>query len=166
MSKNFSIWLMPAKDDTKYLQGIISQLSREYNSDYFSPHITLYSPLLNHYRYIEERVEKLSKNLLPVDVKVTNINYTNNFWKTLFFDIETSPELIEIHRALLNYLPNKSIYQFLPHISLIYKKLSLEQKTKIMKKIISKKCFTMNKIAIVQTGEDVNSWKICYLSKY
>ena len=100
------------------------------------------------------------------EIIFTNINYTNNFWKTLFFDIETSPELIEIHRALLNYLPNKHIYQFLPHISLIYKKLSLEQKTKIMKKIISKKCFTMNKIAIVQTGEDVNSWKICYLSKY
>ena len=165
MSKNFSIWLMPAKDDTKYLHGIISQLSREYNSDYFSPHITLYSPLRNHHRYIEERVEKLSKNLLPVDVKVTNIKYTNNFWKTLFFDIKTSPELIEIHRALLNYLPNKSTNQFLPHISLIYKKLSLEQKTKIMKKIISKKSFTMNKIAIVQTGEDVNSWKICYVSK-
>ena len=80
--------------------------------------------------------------------------------RNLFFDIETSPELIEIHRALLNYLPNKSIYQFLPHISLIYKKLSLEQKTKIMKKIISKKCFTMNKIAIVNTGQNVSEWEV------
>ena len=41
-----------------------------------------------------------------------------------------------------------------------YKKLSLEQKTKIMKKIISKKCFTMNKIAIVNTGQNVSEWEI------
>ena len=165
MSKNFSIWLMPAKADTKYLQGIINQLSWEYNSDYFSPHITLYSPIYNCYKYIEQRIGKLSKNLLPVDVKVTNIKYTNNLWKTLFFDIKTSPELTEIHRALLNYLPNKNIYQFSPHISLIYKRLPLEQKKKIIKKIILKKCFTMNKIAIVQTGEDINGWRVCYLSK-
>tara|TARA_A100000164_G_scaffold382166_1_gene439638 strand:- start:18539 stop:19009 length:471 start_codon:yes stop_codon:yes gene_type:complete len=156
---------MPTKADTKYLNGIISQLSQDYDSDYFSPHITLYSPLCGLSKYIEENIGELSKNLLPVDVTVKKIGYTNNIWKTLFVDVEISPELTDIQSTLLNYIPNKKIYQFLPHISLIYKKLSLEQKKKIIKKIVLKKYFTMDKIAIVETVKEINDWKIFYLSK-
>ena len=51
-------------------------------------------------------------------------------------------------------------YEFLPHISLIYKKIAKSEKVKIIDGLDIKNEFVMDRVAIQQYSENVNEWKI------
>lgn len=50
-------------------------------------------------------------------------------------------------------------YDFMPHISLIYKEMSTERKKEIIEKLFLKNSYKMDKISVVETGSDVMNWK-------
>jgi len=54
------------------------------------------------------------------------------------------------------------LYQFDPHISLIYKKLDAKKRKSILTKLDMKKAFIIDKISIVRTSGSVESWETVY----
>ena len=54
------------------------------------------------------------------------------------------------------------IYQFDPHISLIYKKLDETKRKSMLTKLDMKKAFVIDKISIVETSGSVQSWETVY----
>ena len=153
----YSIWLMPIENDRNHLNRIIKSLAKNYDSIIFEPHCTLFSPCF------EVEAAKSILNQLDIKQFETNVNRIDQSYsvrKTIFFELESDPRLI-----LLNYLLGQAIsekYNFEPHLSLIYKKISKIERIRIIQSIplIPKICF--DRIAIVNTTGSVSEWTCEY----
>jgi len=155
----FAIWLLPDTNDTKYLSRIITNLSRKFNSPTFLPHVTIYGLVDAHLSIIEDAITNAISNLNSFTVKKLEINYSDNIWKTIFINIVTNQELESINEKLAQKLDQYANYEFLPHISLMYKKIAKSEKAKIIDGLHIKNEFLMDRIAIQQYSENVNEWK-------
>ncbi|HIH45714.1 MAG TPA: hypothetical protein HA292_01305 [Candidatus Nitrosotenuis sp.] len=155
----YSIWLVPEKVDSLYLDRIIKNLAKLYFAPKFSPHITIYGGV----RDLDAAKVAVSKIKSKRVIAINNgIGQSDYLWKTLFINIKKTSNLRKIHNTLQQNLDSN--YKFNPHISLIYKKLDKTTKKTIRHNIKLKKRFTFNKIVIIKSSSNPKKWKKCYSS--
>jgi 2'-5' RNA ligase len=153
----YSIWVEPAAKDAKYLLRIIRKLGKKYGSPTFCPHITVYD------RVRSSSAAKFAVkncNMKKFTVKTTDLEFSDNLWKTVFINVEKNQKLKRIHDVIKKNIPLNSKYEFHPHISLIYKKLDDSKKQGIIDGLKIKQKFTFDKITIIASSNDVEKWKI------
>jgi len=153
-----SIWLIPAPEDAQYLQAIINNLAVTYQAPVFNTHCTLYSPTDLPALEIKKILEQSANNMESFYVKKATISHTENIWKTIFIELLSSPELEQLQQAVISQFPNGQPYEFLPHISLLYKEMSDKKKEDIIRNLQVKNSFKMDKIAAMRTGPNVDNW--------
>ena len=153
-----SIWLIPAPADAQYLQGIINNLAATYQAPVFNTHCTLYSPTDLPALEIKKILEQSANNMESFYVKKATISHTENIWKTIFIELLSSPELEQLQQAVISQFPNGQPYEFLPHISLLYKEIPDKKKEVIIRNLQVKNSFKMDKIAAMRTGPNVDNW--------
>ena len=153
-----SIWLIPAPEDEQYLQAIINNLAVTYQAPVFNTHCTLYSPTDLPALEIKKILEQSANNMESFYVKKATISHTENIWKTIFIELLRSPELEQLQQAVISQFPNGQPYEFLPHISLLYKEMPDKKKEDIIRNLQVKNSFKMDKIAAVRTGPNVDNW--------
>ena len=153
-----SIWLIPAPEDAQYLQAIINNLAATYQAPVFNTHCTLYSPTDLPAAEVKQILERSAKNMKSFYVKKATISHTENIWKTIFIELLRSPELEQLQQAVISQFPKGQPYEFLPHISLLYKEIPDKKKEDIIRNLQVKNSFKMDKIAAVRTGPNVNNW--------
>ena len=154
-----SIWLIPATKDIQYLQKIIDNLAGTYKAPVFKPHCTLYSPSDLPASELKKILEQSAKNLKSFYVEKTMISHTEDIWKTVFIELIRSTELEQLQQKISSQIPARKPYEFLPHISLLYKEMTSYQKESIIRNLEVRNSFKMDKIAAVRTGININSWK-------
>ena len=153
-----SIWLIPAPKDAQYIQAIINNLAATYEAPVFDSHCTLYSPTDLPAAELKQILEQSANNMKSFYVKKAAISHTENIWKTIFIELLRSPELEQLQQAVISQFPNGQPYEFLPHISLLYKEIPDKKKEDIIRNLQVKNSFKMDKIAAVRTGPNVNNW--------
>ena len=153
-----SIWLIPAPEDAQYLQAIINNLAATYQAPVFNTHCTLYSPTDLPAAEVKKILERSAKNMKSFYVKKATISHTENIWKTIFIELLRSPELEQLQQAVISQFPKGQPYEFLPHISLLYKEIPDKKKEDIIRNLQVKNSFKMDKIAAVRTGPNVDNW--------
>lgn len=153
----YSIWLAPTTKDAKYLNQIIKNLSKQYDAPKFGAHITLYSRI----RSLTKAKHILVENKFGIiRTKSTGIGQSDYLWKTMFIKVKKDKPLHHINQVLAKSLKTK--YSFEPHISLIYKKMDHQTKTKLIKNLKVKKSYTFDRIMIVRSSKNVKQWKNLY----
>ena len=153
-----SIWLIPAPKDTQYIQAIINNLAATYQAPVFDSHCTLYSPTDLPAAELKKILEQSANNMKSFYVKKAAISHTENIWKTIFIELLRSPELEQLQQAVISQFPKGQPYEFLPHISLLYKEIPDKKKEDIIRNLQVKNSFKMDKIAAVRTGPNVDNW--------
>jgi 2'-5' RNA ligase len=153
-----SIWLIPAPEDAQYLQAIINNLAVNYQAPVFDSHCTLYSRTNLPAAEVKQILEQSAKNIKSFCVKKATISHTENIWKTIFIELLGSPELEQLQQAVISQFPKGQPYEFLPHISLLYKEIPDKKKEDIIRNLQVKNSFKMDKIAAVRTGPNVDNW--------
>ena len=154
-----SIWLTPAKEDAAYLQNIINELTSVYRAPVFSPHMTLLSPVDLNVNELGSVLTNVAQEITPLFVTMSSLNHTNNIWKTVFIELEESLELVHLQQGLVSQFPSAPPYEFLPHISLIYKEMLDEQKEDIICNLSVRNSYKMDKIIVMRTGPNVDQWE-------
>jgi 2'-5' RNA ligase len=156
----YSIWLVPSKKDAKYLNVIIQNLAKEYSAPKFSAHITVHSGIssLN-----DAKLAVQSLSMGRIHARKLGIGKSDYLWKTLYIRIKKDQKLGAIHKTLAKNLDTK--YVFLPHISLIYKKLDDSTKRKIIKGLKAKKSYTFDGLVIIRSSKNVKKWKIMHRTR-
>ena len=160
----FAVWFTFEKNDEMYLSKIISELSKKHNSPVFLPHITAYGLVDINIDELDRLVSESIKGEKSFRVEKNMISHSDNFWKTLFVDLISNEYLTRINKRLEKSLEMFSSYEFKPHTSLIYKKMSMGEREKITKSIDVKNRFLVNGMCIQEFSEDISKWKI--VSKY
>lgn len=156
----YAIWFTFQKDDEFLLQDIINKLSEKYNSISFKPHITAYGLVNIELDKISKICQNISTELKPFNVHFLNISYSDYFWKTLFVNLKPSKIMTKIHECFSEKIKKLENNVFEPHISLIYKKMSNDDKKEISKTVGLKKQFKINNISILHYSDKIENWEI------
>ncbi|NJK77781.1 MAG: hydrolase [Nanoarchaeota archaeon] len=155
-----AVWLTFSKEDREYLKNIIDKISEKYQAPKFEPHITIYGLVDSKISIIENIVEESILNQNSFLVKKSEISQSEELWKTVFIELKNNQQLDSIHNNLKKYFENISKYEFIPHISLIYKILPIEERKQIVKELNTKNEFIVSKLAIQKFFPDIEKWKI------
>ncbi|MGA2784592.1 MAG: hypothetical protein ABSF09_07845, partial [Candidatus Bathyarchaeia archaeon] len=93
--KFFSLWLMPTGDAYQALANLIFDLSKEYSSPRFAPHVTLLGELHGSEEEIKSRTSRLSANLKPYAIDLTRIEYLDEYFRSLFIRVEETEQVMQ-----------------------------------------------------------------------
>ena len=156
----FAVWLLFGKEDTRYLENIIKDLAAQHNSPFFMPHLTVYGLVDTNLETLDNLILESIKDIKPFLVEKYSISYSDDFWKTLFIEIKQNLHLNSINEKLKNGLLKFSDYEFLPHISIVYKKMTQNEQKFIAQNINVKNDFLVSKIVIHEFSNNVEEWKI------
>ena len=156
----FVIWLLPNKEDSKYLSNIIEILSQKYDFPKFFPHITAYGYVNFELPIIRDVIKKSIDGLEPFTVVRSDLKYSDNIWQTIYFDLKPNSFLSRIYKIIDNYLGKNESFSFYPHFSLIYKNMNDSEKQQIIAELILKNEFVIDIIAIMKFSNNIEEWKI------
>lgn len=165
----YSFWLCPSQEDSQYLGTIINNLSNEFKSTPFSPHITLYGIVLLSKENGIEIINTAAQSHHPISVEMEYLASSEDFFKTVYLQIKQKRELVELQDSIKKCLKTHIDYLLSPHISLIYHSLLLDQKKHIKETLQLKPAYTMSTLALVYLGEkesdvyNVAGWRIDYI---
>ena len=156
----YAIWFVLEKNDTEYFTNIINELSTKYNAQPFKPHITAYGLVDVDLEELDKIVVKSIQGEKQFVIKKSNISYSDVFWKTLFVEFQPNEQLERINKKLTKSLQSFSKYDFIPHVSLIYKKMKESEQKKMADTIEIKEKFKVNAMWIQKFHKDIDKWEI------
>ncbi|MFQ5497799.1 MAG: hydrolase [Nitrosopumilus sp.] len=156
----YAIWFVFEKNDTEYFANIIKELSVKYNSQSFKPHITAYGLVEVNLDELDKIVTNSIQGEKQFVIEKSNVSYSDVFWKTLCVEFKPNEQLMRISRKLTESLESYSKYEFIPHVSLIYKKMNPEEQKVLVNSIVIKEHFKVTGMVIQQFHEDIEKWKI------
>lgn len=124
----YALWLMPEGEVYRRLARTIRRLSRDHSTPVFAPHITLASGIVATEREVATKAAQLAKSLRPHRLRMTHLDSRNEYFRCLFVKVGRTPPLVRAHRRAKEIFNLREQRGFLPHVSLIYGKLSQEKK--------------------------------------
>ena len=120
----FAFWLTPEKQAYTQLEDCIKTLCQQYVATPFAPHVTLFAGEHQQDEDMVELGQRLADEAAAIRLKLHKIDYSDFIFKTLFLQFTPHPPPIKLVRTIQSTLQNPGDYQFDPHLSLIYAKIS------------------------------------------
>ena len=155
----FAVWLTPEKNQSVYLSGVIHYLCNEHNAIPFKPHLTLVSGITENTNTLLEETVSVLSNVMPITLSMQEISCTDDFFKTIFISFNDNDLLIQIFQKFKAAVTGNHTESFLPHMSLLYKKMALEEKQKIASNLeIPIHEITLDTVQIVCPGNLRKGW--------
>ncbi len=159
----FALWAIPTPSDRRWLAKIIQDFAQDYETPTFEPHLTVYSGMAHPDESLEALLTTLQGQTEPFQLQVAGLDYTDNFLRTGFIAFEPSDRLAQLYQDVRGALRQPIDYELNPHLSLIYKQMSLEKKRLAMLRIVlSVQAITFDSLKIVMPGaqgwEDIAGW--------
>ena len=151
---------MPSGQPFEGLSRIILDLSGEYASPGFDPHVTLLGGLTGSEKKITSRAEQLVRRLRPFTIKLTTVDYLDEYFRCLFIKAEETPPLLAAHRIAAEVFGRQPDSPFMPHLSLMYGHLERELKQEIAARMDHRfdPAFEVNCVHLFSTSGEVKEW--------
>jgi 2'-5' RNA ligase superfamily len=164
-------WLMPAKPTRSFFASTVAELAARFDAPVFEPHVTIYAGGKGE----DIPAEVLSRALTdwnPFRLSVRNIQYSDEFTKTVFVQFEPSPPLSELSHALRQASTWHDEYQLNPHLSLIYKTMTRSAKIEVAASVsllFTEVLFDSAKAVIcpapMKSRQGVEAWRVAAVQR-
>jgi hypothetical protein len=165
-SEILTYWLIPAEPARSYFRSLIQDFARRFDAAIFEPHVTLYVTEPGNENPAGVLKETL-RNIEPLCLSITAINYSDEFTKTLFVEFRPDELLSGLSRKLRAGSASQREYQLNPHLSLIYKTMSSETKAQLAQSLrlpFDVVRFDSAKAVIspakIESRADVEAWRV------
>lgn len=129
---SFSLWLTPPPAVREPFGRLIEALSQRLGTPRFEPHITLCGSGDFTEEEVLARADALAARLAPVPIHLTELGYTDAYFRCLFVRAERSDELLAAHRVACEQFGTPPAPDFMPHLSLVYGTFTRGQKERLM----------------------------------
>ena len=164
-NSQFAIWLTPVPTDRRWLSKVIQDYALTYSSPAFEPHVTIYSGVCSAEDNLSHILAKAAAGLQPLALEVAGLGYTENFFRTGFITFVSDGALSALSTSIGDQLHPPADYLLEPHLSLVYKDLTIEQKRLAMLRIVlSVQTITFDTLKIVRPSNedwfDVPHWSV------
>jgi 2'-5' RNA ligase len=167
MKRNtIAYWLIPAELERRFFENLIIDLARRYNAPAFEPHVTIHVGSSGE-GVAEEVIVKAGSCCGPIQATVVGTDHSGEFIKTLFVQFAPSAKLRRLNEVIRNAAQDSSDYQFKPHLSLLYKKISMPVRRQLANSIslpFSEVIFDSMKavrcVSPTRNRVDVEAWRV------
>ena len=157
---SYSIWLMPEGNVKDQLKYAIYSLSTDFGGPIFEPHITLVSSVLGSEKELVQKTEIISKKIKPFEISFGDIEYSDNFFRSLFLKIKVNTKLKtarDIACKELNWNEN----DYMPHLSLVYGDYNRKEKEQMISTVkFIPDWFLVDHIFLAHNDEINLKWKV------
>jgi len=117
-------WLIPTEPARSYFQSIVNDLAERYAAPEFEPHVTVHVGM-DCTETVDEVLSKAGRSSKKIALQVLNVSSSSEFIKTLFVHFTRSTQLQQLNQGIRTAAQDSSDYQLNPHLSLLYKKMSI-----------------------------------------
>ena len=151
---------MPEGNFKYQLKRVIDMLSTNFDGPIFTPHVTLVGSFLGREKELLQKTKIISKKIKPFEIYFGNIEYSNDFFRSLFFKIKVNKKLKTAREIACKEL-NWNGDDFVPHLSLIYGDYNRKEKEQMISKIkIFPDLFLIDHIFLAHNDEINLNWKV------
>jgi len=155
----YCVWLT---FDSADLSEIILNLARDYNGPIFQPHCTLIGKTDVSLPRLKLAIIDLNSNFDLSKVHPKEINYSENYWRSLYIELDEKIVLTKWHEYICHSFSIDNDKEYLPHISLMYNSISREEKKRIAKNIRLQSSYKIKSIQIIDCSEKVDDWRMVF----
>jgi 2'-5' RNA ligase len=120
-------WLIPTEPARSYFQNLVNDLAERYAAPEFEPHVTVHVGV-DCTDTVDEVLSKAGRNSKRIALQVLNVSSSSEFVKTLFVHFTPSAQLQQLNQRIRTAAQDSSDYQLSPHLSLLYKRLSIRDR--------------------------------------
>jgi len=159
-------WLIPAEPAHTFFQRLIEDLACRYSAPHFEPHVTIHVGA-NHLDAAEKALLKAARECQPIKLKALEIGHSDEFIKTLFVQFAPNGKLRQLHEAIRDAAQDSSDYELNPHLSLLYKNMSVTARRELADSIkvpFSEAIFDSLKavrcISPTRSRAEVEAWRV------
>jgi 2'-5' RNA ligase len=157
-------WLIPAEPAHVFFQDVIHDLAQRYDAPVFEPHVTIHVGA-NCADAVERVLSRAARYCKQIKLKPLEIDHSREFIKTLFVQFALSTQLRQLNQIIRTAAQDSSNYQLNPHLSLLYKRRSIQNRRLLARSIevpCSEVIFDSLKavrcISPTQSRADVEAW--------
>jgi 2'-5' RNA ligase len=159
-------WLIPTEPAHSFFQSLINDLARRYNAPRFEPHVTIHVGA-NGTEAAETALSKAAHDCKRIALAPLEVSHSSEFIKTLFVQFALTTQLQQLNQNIRTAAQDSSDYQLNPHLSLLYKKMSIQDRRLLTQSIdvpFPEVTFHSLKavrcISPTQTRGDVEAWRV------
>ena len=120
-------WLIPSEPARRYYQSLICDLAQRYNAPQFEPHVTVHVGV-DCTDAVDEGLSKAARRCERIVLQALEVRGSSEFTKTLFVHFAMTPELHRFNHSIRTAVRDSSDYQLSPHLSLLYKRISMQDR--------------------------------------
>ena len=134
MSTAIAYWLIPTEPTRRFLAKLIADLARRYDAPVFEPHVTIYvGP--DRSEVGGQIISQVATVCGPIQLKILDAQHSSEFTKTLFVQLALNANLQRLSELIRQRSPRSSHYHLNPHISLLYRRMSLAARRELARSI-------------------------------
>jgi 2'-5' RNA ligase len=159
-------WLIPAEPAHSFFERTIVDLARRYDAPVFEPHMTIYVGL-DRLDVAEEVIAKAADCCGPIEAKALEARHSSEFTKTLFVQFALNAKLSGLNEIIRSAMQDSSDYQLKPHLSLLYKKMPIEQRRLLthsievpFSEVIFGSIRAVRCVSPTRSRADVEAWRV------
>jgi 2'-5' RNA ligase len=159
-------WLIPSEPAHSFFQAIINDLAQRYDAPVFEPHVTIHVGA-NCTDAVDGVLSKTERGCERIVLHALELSGSSEFIKTLFVQLAVTTQLQQLNRSIRTAAQDSSDYQLNPHLSLLYKRMSIQDRrllTHSIKMPFSEVSFNSLKavrcISPTQSRADVEAWHV------
>jgi 2'-5' RNA ligase len=168
VSRQFAIayWLIPTEPARSYFQNIINDLAQRYSAPHFQAHVTVHVGA-NCTDTVDGVLLKAASGCEQIVLHPLEVSGSSEFIKTLFVQFSRTGQLQALNESIRTAAQDPPDYQLNPHLSLLYKRISIQDRRLLMESIevpFPEVTFDSLKavrcISPTQSRADVEAWRV------
>lgn len=157
----YSLWFRPFGEVGFELRQQIKELSRQYSSPMFYPHVTLLGGLDMHETKLIQLTDTLAHSLAPFTLYLQKAATGSTYFQSLFVKVQKTEPLLGAHNVAEELFGCEKKEKYSPHLSLMYGKQKKKEKQKLLN--VMGRSFNMqfdvHSVLLIKTGDDVHQWE-------
>jgi len=159
-------WLTPTESARTFFQSVINDLAQRYNAPVFEPHVTIHVGATCPDPF-DRVLSKAAQRCEPMLLQILGVSGSSEFIKTLFVQFALTTQLEQLNQSIRTSVQDSSGYRLDPHLSLLYKRISIQDRRLLMRSIempfaevIFDSLKAVRCISPTQSRVDVEAWRV------
>jgi hypothetical protein len=165
----YSLWLVPAEPLKGQLRSIIEQLAAKYEAVDFEPHVTISAGGISDDNETRAVARNIAGRFSPLELTVQKLDHTSDYTKTLFVQFDESEMARRMFYAIKESSSRPSNYLLNPHLSLLYKTISVATQSEICRTLdVPKGIYFFDGLRAIETEspltqpEQIKRWRTVF----
>ena len=158
----FSVWLVPSKKHFLVLEKIITRLAKENQSPVFIPHCTLVGGIKSSPKHLFNEIHSFCDSNTSVNANTLQLDCEQTLFKSFFIQLKWDVKILNFQKKISKIFNKEELYQFDPHLSLMYKLVSYEKQQKIKSTITIPDQINFDRVMIIRGGPVVEKWDVIF----